>query len=140
MAIVIVHIKRSGLFINKDQMFDLSRSSKEYKLLGNNYTHLPLHKTKAKHQVATVEEAVLEYKKHLYHAIIDERLNVRKPYTTLLLNLYEKFKQLNNENKDMYLACWCKDEIKPKPSDHSCHCDVVKTILIKKWDKENESN
>ena len=140
MAIVIVHLKRSAFVLSESQVFDLSRSSKYYKLLGNDYTHLPLNKTKAKHQVNTVEEAVQCYKENLYSVVIQERLLNNKPYTDLLFNLYDNFKKLNSEDKDMYLGCWCKDELIPKHYDHSCHCDVIKNILIKKWNKENGSN
>ena len=39
MTIKIVHMKRSGLTVPKDQLFDLSRSSKKYYLLSNEYIY-----------------------------------------------------------------------------------------------------
>ena len=73
MNIKIVHMRRSGLTVPKDQLFDLSRSSKLYSLLGNEFTHLPLHKTKAKYKVDTVEQAIYQYKDLLYQRIVHEQ-------------------------------------------------------------------
>lgn len=142
MNIKIVHMKRSGLTVSKDQLFDLSRSSKKYVLLSNEFTHLPLHKTKAKYKVETVEEAISEYDNLLYTRLLKEvdKPDNNAPYRTMLRSLYSSFKQLIINNKTMYLGCWCKDELDPKYYDHGCHCDVVKDLLMKKWKKENGTN
>lgn len=132
MSILIVHMKKSGLTVPTDQLFNLSRSSKYYSLLSNEYTHLPLHKTKAKYQVNSVEEAVLRYKEDLINHLLKEKNSIEKPYRTLLLYLYNKYLELKLQNKDMYLGCWCKDEIIPSHYDHSCHCDIIKDLLLKK--------
>lgn len=134
MSIIIVHLKRSGLTVPKDQLFNLSRNSKDYFLLSNEYTHLPLNKTKAKYKVDTVEQAVIEYKNKLKNRIIEEwKLDINnRPYLTILLDLYNIYIQFNKENKNMYLGCWCKDELQPKHYDHVCHCDIIKQMFIKR--------
>ncbi len=142
MFISIVHVKRSGLSVPKDQFFDLSRSSEKYSLLGNDFTHLPLHKTKAKVQVKTVKEAIEEYDNLLMIRLIKENKNdvTFTPYRDLLRSLYNRYKELRLDSKIMYLGCWCKDELDPKYYDHSCHCDVIKDLFIKKWNKEYDCN
>ncbi len=140
MTIKIVHMKRSGLTVPKDQLFDLSRGSKKYYLLSNEYTHLPLHKTKAKYQVKTVEDAISNYTTSLKNRLMKEfKLPYQQtPYRSLLLSLYNAYIELKEQNKEMYFGCWCKDELNPKPYDHDCHCDYVKELIYKRYNTLNK--
>lgn len=135
MSILILHNRRSALSVPSSQLFDLGRSSKKFFILSNIYTHLPLEKTKAKYQVDSVEDAIFYYKIHLHSKLFYYR---EKSYQNSIDFLVQQFLKLDSEGKDMYLSCWCKDDLKPNSKDHGCHCDIVRDILLKKVARQNE--
>lgn len=133
MDIKIVHVLRSGKTVPKLQLFNLSRGSKQFYGLSNDFTHLPLSKTKAKVQVNTIEEAISEYEKDFRYKVLNN-IDFKKD---ILLSLYTKCEKLALKNKTIYLACYCKDDLLPQKQDHACHCDFIKKTLLVKWNREN---
>ena len=138
MNIIIVHLKRSGATLPQTQVFNLGRSSSDklLKALSNDFTHLDISKTKAIHQVKTVEEAVQSYE-------VDLRTKVRsgvRQKIVALRHLYNECINLAVQNKDIYFGCWCMDELSPKPYDHVCHCQSLKKIILNKWNKDVINN
>ena len=134
MKIQIIHLKRSNHLVeHSSQIFNLSRSSEVnlFRALSNDYTHLPLDRTKAKTQVKTVEEAVQMYEQDLKTRVI----NGSKQKRLALRYLYDSCMILHNQNKTIYFGCYCKCEINPKSYDHICHCDVLKKIILNKYNK-----
>lgn len=108
----VVHQKRSAL--NQPSHY-VGRPT----VLGNPFTHLT-RDTKAIEIVPTVEMAVARYSQWFYQQMktnSDFRLAVSK-----LAVEYQNTGYLN-------LACWCKDELQPRPTDHVCHADVIRDFL-----------
>lgn len=138
MNIIIVNIRRSGAILPQTQVFNLGRSSpnKLFKALSNDFTHRDIHKTKAIHQVKTVEEAVISYKIDLCKKV---KSGVKQKIIALR-HLYNECINLTKQNKDIYFACWCMDELNPKPYDHVCHCQPLRDIILNKWNKDNANN
>src|SRR5574340_1813137 len=81
-------------------------------VLGNPYTHLPLEKSKAEHQVATREEAIEKYKQWLDLNI----LNMEEKITNELNKILHM-----SQDGGFNLVCFCK----PK----SCHGDYIKQLI-----------
>ena len=134
MKIQVIHLKRSNHLVeHSDQVFNLSRSSEVplFRALSNDYTHLPLDRTRAKTQVKTVEEAVRMYEQDLKMRVI----NGSKQKRLALRHLYDSCVLLNLQNKTIYFGCYCKCEINPKKYDHVCHCDILKKIILNKYNK-----
>ena len=138
MNIIIVNIRRSGAILPQTQVFNLGRSSpdKLFKALSNDFTHRDIHKTKAIHQVKTVEEAVISYKIDLCKKV---KSGVKQKIIALRY-LYDKCIELHKQNKNIYFACYCMDELKPKDYDHVCHCQPLRDIILNKWNKDNANN
>lgn len=138
MNIIIVNIRRSGAILPQTQVFNLGRSSpdKLFKALSNDFTHRDIHKTKAIHQVKTVEEAVISYKIDLCKKV---KSGVKQKIVALRY-LYDKCIELHKQNKNIYFACYCMDELKPKDYDHVCHCQPLRDIIFNKWNKDNANN
>lgn len=114
MTILVLHHKRSGMIT--DGVEYIGRPS----ILGNPYTHLETD-TLAKFKVATVEEAINCYRTHFYiqlHSDINFRNEVARLVRTYQIR------------GNLYLSCWCKDELKPTKKDHGCHCDVVREFIL----------
>lgn len=131
MSIIVIHNKRSAINLKfkNEQVCDLGRSSKTYQHLSNDYTHLPLKNTRAKYQVSSVQEAVQNYEIDLRNKLKLKNQDTKR-YMSLL---YSNFINCKLNNKFLYLACWCKDELQPQPQDHECHCDVIRNILLEKY-------
>ena len=114
MSIFVLHHKRSGMI--KDGVQYIGRPS----ILGNPFTHLETD-TLAQFKVATVEQAICEYRTYFYN-----RLNTDPDFrneVARLVRIYQMYGVL-------YLSCWCKDELKPSKKDHGCHCDVVREFIL----------
>ena len=111
MNIVVVHTKRSQF----PNTVYVGRPS----VLGNPYSHLNLKHTI---KVATVEDAVANYAKWL-----DERIKDSYDVRDALDHIIDVAEINNNK---VYLACWCKDETKPYASDHQCHADVIRDVIL----------
>ena len=146
MNIIIVHNKRSKISLEKDNkvVFDLGRSGHPiFKILSNPFTHLPLNKTTAKYSVPSVEKAVSSYKTYLEVCCNAVQNNVEtvddnsKKVVAALHDLYLLFSINVLQNLPFYISCWCKDELNPKPSDHACHCDIIRNIFYVKYLKEH---
>lgn len=113
MSIVIVHQKRSALHLPNVKY--VGRPTE----LGNPYSHLHK-KTLAEFSTDTVEEAVDLYGYHFYNILMT------------LPSARQQFKHLVDTYRQtgiLYLSCWCKDELDPRPSDHACHCDVLRDAI-----------
>lgn len=136
MDIKVIHSKRSALKLPKEQIVHLDRTIGKSKL-ANQWTHLRLGNTKATYQTQTVQEAVDKYEEWLKTTVHAESTQSDKPIGSLLRVVYTIGKRLHIQGKTLYLACWCKDELDPKPYDHVCHCDVVRRILVTRFNKEN---
>lgn len=110
MNIIVVHKKRS----NNPNTIYVGRPT----VLGNPFSHLNL-----KHTIKceTVEEAVQKYKYWLIDRIKDS------PAVCGALN---HIINVGKEHGTVHLACWCKDETKPLPSDHICHADVIRNTIM----------
>ena len=111
MKITVVHTKRSKF----PNTVYVGRPS----ALGNPFSHLNLKHTI---KVASVKEAVDKYAEWL-----DERIKDSYEVRDALDQIIDKAEQYNNE---VCLACWCKDEITPKPYDHQCHADVIRSVIL----------
>lgn len=109
MNIVIVHTKRS----NHINTINVGRPS----VLGNPFSHLHL-----KHciHVPTVEDAVQHYKQWLIDSIPTSQA-IRDALNNIIIA---------GRTGTVHLACWCKDETKPLPSDHICHADVIRNVIM----------
>ena len=81
-------------------------------ILGNPYTHLPIHGTKAIFQAKSREEAIEKYS-----AYFDAQYGRNKKFTKVIDEIYEKYKQ----GETIYLECYCH----PLP----CHGDIIKEKL-----------
>ena len=125
MNIIVIHTSRTARYVDPDQVFPLYRGKS---ILANPYTHLPLNNTKAQWQVTTVEEAIRCYATWLDFSIINNR-EINKAMRVL----YNRAVALYKAQREVYLACWCKDELDPRRDDHGCHCDVVRDRLMQKW-------
>lgn len=117
MAIHIIHTKRT---LNKPNTFYVGRPT----VLGNPYTHY--HKsTLADIQVATIEEAVASYEDYFYDKI-DNPKDEDKAFRDALEDIFIAAE----EQPDIYLACWCKDEVNPFQTDYKlCHADVIRNFI-----------
>ena len=111
MKIVVVHTKRS----NHPNTINVGRPS----VLGNPFSHLSY----VKHvtHVPTVEDAVQHYKSWLIDRIADSQ-----PVRSALNHIIN----VGQQHGTVHLACWCKDETKPYPSDHVCHADVIRNAIM----------
>lgn len=108
--------------------------------LGNPFTHLSLHKTRALYRVQSVHQAVEAFRIHLWTA-----LN-RNPWTTLpfpvslitgeivhrvpcTLKLEEIESFFSRVREESILACHCVNAEEPFPEPLVCHAQV----LVKAW-------
>jgi hypothetical protein len=114
MSIFIVHQKRSALHLPDVQY--VGRPTE----LGNPYSHLNK-KTLAEFYTDTVEDAVALYGFHFYNILMT--LPSSRQQFKHLLDVYRK-------NGILYLSCWCKDELDPRPTDHACHCDILREAIL----------
>jgi len=92
-------------------------------VLGNPFTHLTKN-TKAMYIVPTVEDAVKQYDNHLMKSVSTGRDNGEFNELLRLAELYQR-------EGVLYLSCWCKDELAPRPSDHVCHADVLRREIYR---------
>lgn len=113
MTIIIVHQKRSALVLQNVQY--VGRPTE----LGNPYSHLSK-PTLAEFHTDTVEDAVALYGFHFYNVMMT--LPSCRQQFKYLLDIYIK-------HGILYLSCWCKDELDPRPSDHACHCDILREAI-----------
>ena len=111
MHIVVVHTKRS----NHPNTINVGRPS----VLGNPFSHLP-HVRNVTH-VPTVEDAVQAYKSWLKQRITD---------SITVVDALNHIINVGTKHGTVHLACWCKDETKPLPSDHVCHADVIRNAIM----------
>ena len=114
MSIIIVHQKRSALLLPNVQY--VGRPTE----LGNPYSHLNK-KTLAEFYVPTVEDAIQLYGFHFYNILMS--IPSARAHFRHLLNVYR-------QHGILYLSCWCKDELDPRPHDHACHCDILREAIL----------
>lgn len=138
MQIKVIHAKRSALKLPKDEVVYLDRTIGKSKL-ANQWTHLPVGRTKAQFQTKTVEEAVQCYDQWLKNTVNSEINKSDKPIGSSLRILFSLGTRLHAQGKTLHLACWCKDELEPKPYDHVCHCDVIKRVLLARFKKQSQT-
>lgn len=138
MQIKVIHAKRSALKLPKDEVVYLDRTIGKSKL-ANQWTHLPVGRTKAQFQTKTVEEAVQCYDQWLKNTVNSEINQSNKPIGSSLRVLFTLGLRLHAQGKTLHLACWCKDELDPKPYDHVCHCDVIKRVLLTRFKKQSQT-
>lgn len=110
MNILVVHQKRS----NNPNTIYVGRPT----VLGNPFSHLNL-----KHTIKceTVEESVQRYKVWLV-----DRINT----SAAVCDALNQIINVGREHGTVHLACWCRDETKPYPSDHVCHADVIRNAIM----------
>ena len=119
-------LKNDILIVNKKTFQGLSY---EYigrpSILSNPYTHLDLHKTKAKYRVNSRDEAIDQYREYLIYEIQNGNVAIINE----LYRLAEIVK-----NKTLILSCWCF----PK----RCHGEVIKEMieLILNLEEEKDEN
>ncbi len=119
-------LKNDILIVNKKTFQGLSY---EYigrpSILSNPYTHLDLHKTKAKYKVNSRDEAIDKYREYLIYEIQNGNVAIINE----LYRLAEIVK-----NKTLILSCWCF----PK----RCHGEVIKEMieLILNLEEEKDEN
>ena len=138
MDIKVIHAKRSALKLPKDEVAYLDRTIGKSKL-ANQWTHLPVGRTKAQFQTKTVQEAVQCYEQWLKNTVNSEVNQSDKPIGSSLRVLFILGLRLHAQGKTLHLACWCKDELDPKPYDHVCHCDVIKRVLLARFKKQSQT-
>ena len=114
MSIIVVHQKRSALILPNVEY--VGRPTE----LGNPYSHLNK-KTLAEFYVPTVEDAILLYGFHFYNILMS--IPSARAHFRHLLNVYR-------QHGILYLSCWCKDELDPRPHDHACHCDILREAIL----------
>ena len=114
MTIYVVHRKRSGLTLPGVDYVGRPH------ILGNRYTHLDKD-TLAEYKVATVEEAVACYRADFY-----KKLQADPEFREEVVRLVRKYQTTGQ----LILACWCKDELAPRKTDHVCHCDVIREFIL----------
>lgn len=114
MTIIVVHQKRSALYLPNVEY--VGRPTE----LGNPYSHLNK-KTLAEFYVPTVEDAIQLYGFHFYNVLMS--IPSARAHFRHLLNVYR-------QHGILYLSCWCKDELDPRPSDHGCHCDMLREAIM----------
>ncbi len=110
--IYVVHQKRSALNLKNVQY--VGRPT----ILGNPFTHLTKN-TKAMFIVPTVEDAVKQYDNHLMKSVSTGHDSGEFKELLRLAEMYRR-------DGVLYLSCWCKDELAPRPSDHCCHAEVLR--------------
>lgn len=119
-------MKNDILIVNKKTFLGLSY---EYigrpSILSNPYTHLDLHKTKAKYKVNSRDEAIDKYREYLIY-------EVQNGNVTIINELYRLAEIV--KNKTLILSCWCF----PK----RCHGEVIKEMieLILNLEEEKDEN
>ena len=114
MSIIVVHQKRSALILPNVEY--VGRPTE----LGNPYSHLNT-KTLAEFYVPTVEDAIQLYGFHFYNILMS--IPSARAHFRHLLNVYR-------QHGILYLSCWCKDELDPRPHDHACHCDILREAIL----------
>ena len=114
MSIIVVHQKRSALILPNVEY--VGRPTE----LGNPYSHLNK-KTLAEFYVPTVEDAIQLYGFHFYNVLMS--IPSARAHFRHLLNVYR-------QHGILYLSCWCKDELDPRPHDHACHCDILREAIL----------
>ena len=114
MTIIVVHQKRSALYLPNVEY--VGRPTE----LGNPYSHLNK-KTLAEFYVPTVEDAIQLYGFHFYNILMS--IPSARAHFRHLLNVYR-------QHGILYLSCWCKDELDPRPHDHACHCDILREAIL----------
>ena len=119
-------MKNDILIVNKKTFQGLSY---EYigrpSILSNPYTHLDLHKTKAKYKVNSRGEAIDKYREYLIY-------EVQNGNVAIINELYRLAEIV--KNKTLILSCWCF----PK----RCHGEVIKEMieLILNLEEEKDEN
>lgn len=113
--IKVIHAKRSTAKLPAEQVVYVDRTIGK-SILANPFTHLKT-ETRAQFQVDTLEEAVEEYRKWFYIQAMGHI-----PFRKELWKIIQQYQR----DGVLYLACWCKDELDPRPKDHACHCDVIR--------------
>ena len=119
-------MKNDILIVNKKTFQGLSY---EYigrpSILSNPYTHLDLHKTKAKYKVNSRDEAIDKYREYLIY-------EVQNGNAAIINELYRLSEIV--KNKTLILSCWCF----PK----RCHGEVIKEMieLILNLEEEKDEN
>ena len=108
MDIKVIHAKRSALKLPKDEVVYLDRTIGKSKL-ANQWTHLPVGRTKAQFQTKTVQEAVQCYDQWLKDTVNSEVNKSDKPIGSSLRVLFTLGLRLHAQGKTLHLACWCKD-------------------------------
>lgn len=111
--IYVVHQKRSAPSLRNVQYVGRPTA------LGNPFTHLTKN-TKALFIVPTVEDAVNQYQQWLYAAW------ERNEWNGVEFREIQRLADIYRKEKVLYLSCWCKDELKPRPTDHACHADILR--------------
>lgn len=114
MTIIIVHQKRSALRLVNVQY--VGRPTE----LGNPYSHLNK-RTLAEFYTDTVEDAVQLYGFHFYNIMMSIP-SCRMAFNELI--------RIYRRDGILYLSCWCKDELDPRPHDHACHCDILREAIL----------
>ena len=87
----------------------------------------------------TVKEAIQCYDQWLKNTVNSEINKSDKPIGSSLRVLFSLGTRLHAQGKTLHLACWCKDELEPKPYDHACHCDVIKRVLLARFKKQSQT-
>lgn len=95
--------------------FDVSRGG----LLGNPYTHIKEHATKAKIIVKTREEAIEMYKEY-FRRMMASTDRKAKPFQDAFYQIVKAYREYD----EVYIGCYCK-------LNESCHGDFIIEEVIK---------
>lgn len=124
-------ISHTSLYQKKGDSIYLGRGKQnQFPLLANDWSHKE--GTQATYRVATVEDAVENFKANLYRCT---RSDV-EGYREQLRGLYELSKEIVQVHGRVVYLCWCKDEFAPKPWHHGCHCEVLRDVILSKYRKD----
>ena len=93
--------------------------------LGNPFSNLQRSNAKF---VPTLEEVINKYSEWLSTSIENSEE---------VCNALNHLLTIGQQYGKLELACWCKDENKPYPSDHACHADVIRDVIYKHIQENN---
>lgn len=110
----------------KDSIYLGRGKNNPFPLLSNNWSHKS--GTKATYQVSSIEQAVFCFKDNLFRCTKEDK----EGYREQLRGLYELSLLKNKEYGRVVYLCWCKDEFNPKSWHHSCHCEVLRDVILTK--------
>lgn len=124
MDIVIINERNSHRNLDGD-VYYVGRPSKfgPPSPLRNNYSHLNIGHTI---KVASLEEAIACYREWLHDMLAEKNVEVRRELNAIYNSALKR---------TVYLKCWCMDEISPWKNDHACHAEVIREVVLRRYEE-----